>query len=150
MRIRTAKPSELDTLVGIWLESVRATHAFLTEADIQELLPAVRERALPNLELWVLATDDDEPIGFMGLSGARVEALFIAPAHLGRGGGRLLIEHARRLKGPLAADVNEQNPEALEFYLACGFGVVGRSPTDADGRPFPLLHLREIPDVKTR
>ena len=47
------------------------------------------------------------------------------------------------LKGPLRVDVNEQNPEALGFYLANGFEVTGRSPLDGQGRPFPLLHLAE-------
>ena len=47
------------------------------------------------------------------------------------------------LKGPLVVDVNEQNPQALQFYLAEGFQVVGRSELDGGGRPFPLLHLRE-------
>jgi putative acetyltransferase len=43
----------------------------------------------------------------------------------------------------LTVDVNEQNPEAVAFYLALGFHVVGRSATDAEGRPFPLLRLSE-------
>ena len=58
-------------------------------------------------------------------------------------GGRLLIEHARKLKGPLELDVNEQNPEARKFYEAMGFEVHRHSETDSDGRPFPLLHLRD-------
>jgi len=41
-------------------------------------------------------------------------------------------------------DVNEQNPDAIKFYLAAGFTIVGRSPLDSGGRPFPLLHLREM------
>lgn len=142
MTIREGRTEDLETLVGIWLRSVRATHTFLTEADIQELLPVVREAALPALELWVLC-DDDEVAGFMGLDGSNVEALFIDPAFARRGGGRMLLDHARRLKGALRVDVNEQNPEALKFYLAEGFEVVGRSDVDSGGRPFPLLHLRE-------
>jgi putative acetyltransferase len=82
-------------------------------------------------------------IGFLGLDGAKLEALFIDPEHFRQGGGRLLVEHARRLKGPLMVDVNEQNPDALEFYHALGFTVIGRSDVDSSGRPFPLLHLRE-------
>ena len=39
-------------------------------------------------------------------------------------------------------DVNEQNPDAVDFYRRRGFEQVGRSPVDSDGRPFPLLHFR--------
>jgi putative acetyltransferase len=145
MMIREAIPADRAALLEIWLRSVRATHAFLTEDDIQALVPLVRDFALVELELWVLCTDADEPIGFLGLSGAKVEALFLAPEHRRHGGGRLLLDHARRLKGPLTVDVNEKNPEAMCFYEACGFEVVGRSEVDAQGRPFPLLHLREVP-----
>lgn len=140
--IRAGRPVDRDALLEIWLRSVRATHTFLTEADIQGLLPLVRDAALPNLELWVLESDG-EPIGFAGLDGPKLEALFLDPAHFRRGGGRMLVEHARRLKGPLSVDVNEQQPDALHFYQALGFRVVGRSEVDGGGRPFPLLHLRE-------
>ena len=145
MTIREACPDDRDVLLEIWLRSVRATHTFLTEDDIQSLLPMVRDGALVGLELWVLCSEGGQPVGFMGLSGDRVEALFLAPEYRRRGGGRMLLDHARRLKGPLTVDVNEQNPEALRFYEACGFEVAGRSATDSDGRPFPLLHLREAP-----
>jgi putative acetyltransferase len=154
MTIREALPSDCNALLDIWLRSVRATHTFLTEDDIQSLLPLVRDAALPELELWVLCADDGTPVGFLGLSGAKVEALFLLPEWRRRGGGQMLINHARRLKGALAVDVNEQNPEALRFYEACGFAVVGRSALDSDGRPFPLLHLLEVgneqPDPTTR
>ncbi|MBX9584816.1 MAG: acetyltransferase [Gemmataceae bacterium] len=143
MTIREARPDDHPALLDIWLRSVRATHTFLTEADIQSLYPLVRDAALPALELWVLTADGGGPVGFLGLSGAKLEALFIDPGHTGRGGGRALVEHARRLEGPLTTDVNEQNPEALRFYGAMGFRVVGRSDTDDAGRPFPLLHLAE-------
>jgi putative acetyltransferase len=145
MFIREGRPDDRDALLAIWLRSVRATHTFLTEDDIQGLLPIVREAALPALELWVLCDDAGVAIGFLGLSGAKVEALFLDPDHLRRGGGRRLLNHARRLKGPLTVDVNEQNPEAVRFYETCGFVVFGRSATDDAGRPFPLLHLREEP-----
>ena len=143
MIIREALPSDHDTLLDIWLRSVRGTHTFLTEDDIQSLLPLVRDTALVELELWVLCSENGVTIGFLGLSGPKVEALFIAPEWSRRGGGRMLIEHARRLRGRLTVDVNEQNPEAVSFYRACGFEVAGRSPADDAGRPFPLLHLRE-------
>lgn len=144
MAIRKSVPADRDTLLDIWLRSVRATHAFLSEDDIQSLLPLVRDMALAELDLWVLCADTGEPVGFLGLSGAKVEALFLAPEFQRRGGGRKLLDHARQLKGPLTVDVNEQNPEAVRFYEACGFAVVGRSEVDSTGRPFPLLHMHEV------
>ena len=143
--IANVVPGDHDTLVEIWLRSVRATHAFLTEDDIQSLLPLVRGELGPasELELWALHGEDGVVIGFLGLSGADVAALFLDPDHLRRGGGRMLLAHARRLKGPLTVDVNEQNPEAVRFYEACGFEVFDRSQVDDAGRPFPILHMRQ-------
>lgn len=142
--IRKATPEDHEPLANLWQRSVTATHTFLTEADITALLPAVRDQALPALELWVLVDVDGVIAGFMGLSGDKVEALFITPERLRRGHGRRLVDLARRLRSaPLSADVNEQNPEALKFWQACGFEVAGRSPVDGAGRPFPLLHLKE-------
>jgi putative acetyltransferase len=142
MTIRKAVADDHDLLVDIWLRSVKATHAFLMEQDIHALLPEVRNVALAKLELWVLCSGE-RAIGFLGLSGSKVEALFLVPESLRRGGGRMLLDHARRLKGALTVDVNEQNAEAVRFYEACGFTVTGRSPVDSSGRPFPLLHMRE-------
>ncbi|MDR7092576.1 GNAT family N-acetyltransferase [Hydrogenophaga laconesensis] len=141
--IRPGTAADHPALLAIWLEAVRATHTFLSEADVQSLLPVVRDKALPHLQLWVLCDGQGAPAGFMGMSGAFVEALFIAPRWFRQGGGRQLLAHARGLHGALSVDVNEQNPEALAFYRANGFQIVGRSPLDGEGRPFPLVHLRE-------
>ena len=150
MTIREALPADRDLLLDIWLRSVRATHAFLAEADIELLVPVVREQVLPQLELWVLCSPNGVPMGFLGLSDSTVEALFVAPEWFRQGGGKRLLEHARLLKGSLSVDVNEQNPGALAFYLANGFEVVGRSPLDGQGKPFPILHLREVPHGPSR
>jgi putative acetyltransferase len=143
-RIRNAQAQDMRRLLQVWLNSVRATHHFLTEADIQFLFPLVRDDELPKLELWTLCDDNDVTVGFVGLAGRSLEALFIDPSYHRRGGGRLLVDHASRLNGrPLIVSVNEQNPAALDFYLGCGFEVIGRSPVDDGGRPFPLLHMRQ-------
>lgn len=143
MKIRKARTEDHPALLDIWEQSVRASHLFLSEPDIQALLPIVRDQALPGLEVWVLCNTEAEPVGFMGLDGNMLEALFISPGFFGQGGGKAMLEHARAMKGPLRVDVNEQNPRAVGFYLANGFAITGRSSTDAQGQPFPLLHLRE-------
>jgi putative acetyltransferase len=142
--IRRARTAEHETLVALWERSVQATHDFLTEADIGALRPLVREALSDEaLELWVLTDWADVPIGFMGLAGHDIAALFLEPAHRGQGGGRRLVARAQQLRdGDLTVDVNEQNPAARGFYEALGFQVVGRSPLDDGGRPFPVLHMR--------
>jgi putative acetyltransferase len=143
MNIRRGTPPDADVLVDLWLRSVRATHTFLTEKDIQRFLPFVQEElASDKAEIWVLQTEHGEAIGFMELSGNKMEALFLAPEHHRRGGGRQLVHHAQQLRGELTVDVNEQNPAARRFYEACGFISEGRSERDGMGLPFPLVHMR--------
>jgi putative acetyltransferase len=87
----------------------------------------------------------DVPIGFMGLAGHDIAALFLEPARRGQGGGRQLVAHAQEIwGGDLTVDVNEENPAAIGFYEALGFTVVSRSPLDDNGRPFPILHMRRM------
>jgi len=144
MNIRQARPADRDQLLVIWERSVRATHHFLQDQDIVALRPQVAEAlAADAVDWWVAATDEDAPIGFLGYTPDMIEALFIDPDHRGRGAGKQLVAQAQRLSGSgLSVDVNEQNPQAVGFYQSVGFEVVGRSPTDHAGRPFPLLHLR--------
>lgn len=142
-RIRRATPADRDCLMDIWSRSVRATHTFLTPADIAGLTPLVRDYlASSEPEFWVLESGARHAIGFMGMSGSKIDALFLAPEQHRKGGGRRLVHHARQLKGELSVDVNEQNPAACRFYRAMGFVVEGRSELDDTGRPFPLLHMR--------
>jgi putative acetyltransferase len=140
-RIRRAVPADHRELIDIWIRGVRTTHKFLDEAAIQDLLAKVRDAAPRNLELWVLCPRWSGPVGFMGLSGASVEALFIAPEWIGLGGGSRLLNHARALKGRLRAEVNVQNPGAMRFYLARGFEIVDRS--DVDRESCPTLRMRQ-------
>lgn len=145
MQIFRPTHSDVQALFDIWLRSVQQTHTFLAEADVQALLPSVRNYlSRSDLDLWVLHDAQLGPIGFMTLLGPGVEALFVAPEHFRRGGGRMLLAHARYLKGPLHVEVNEQNSGAIRFYEANGFSITGRSPLDREGRPYPLLYMREI------
>lgn len=141
MSIRARTPADNPLLVDVWLRSVRATHDFLSENDIAELLPQVRDVYLDAVEIWVFDGPDQRPAGFIGLSDAQVEMLFLDPRWRGQGIGTRLLDHARALRGALTVDVNEHNPQAHGFYRHYGFVDVGRSPLDGQGRPFPLIHM---------
>ena len=143
MDIRRAMPTDREVLLDVWLRSVRATHTFLSEEDIQAMIPQVRDYlASSETEFWVLGDDSGVIRGFMGMSGSKMESLFLAPELQRRGAGRRLVRHAQALHGELTVDVNEQNVAARGFYEGCGFVMEGRSELDDQGRPYPLLHMR--------
>ena len=142
MTIRQRSACDDLVLGALWERSVRATHDFLSEDDIQRLLPLVRDCYLPMpaLEVWVY--EDTQGIGgFVGTGGNNVEMLFIDPNRRGQGIGRQLLDFVRARHDTLRVDVNEQNPQAVGFYLHYGFIQTGRSPVDGEGKPFPLLHM---------
>jgi putative acetyltransferase len=145
MKIRRATSADHERLFDIWFSAVRGSHHFLTEEGVQELIPYVRAYLASDEANLVVAVDaDDVCLGFMGANGNDVESLFVAPEFQRRGVGKELLEYARERAGALTVSVNEQNPEAIRFYEAYGFVVVGRSETDSAGRPYPLLHMRQV------
>ncbi len=139
--IRISSPSDLPILFDIWHGAVRATHTFLTEQDIAFYAEQVRDTYLPSCSFHVAVGAGDQPRGFLGMTGSKIDALFIDPAHHGRGVGRALVDHAASLSDGLTVDVNEQNEGACAFYRKLGFHQMGRSELDDSGRPFPILHL---------
>lgn len=143
MYVRPARQQDRAALLALWERAVRATHHFLHEQDVVALRPLVREELASDLiDWWVLASPTGTPIGFLGMAGRSIEALFIDPEHRRQGGGQLLVMHAQELSGgPLSVEVNEQNEDGVRFYEALGFFVVNRSRTDAGGRPFPVLRM---------
>ncbi|HEY2224410.1 acetyltransferase [Actinomycetospora sp.] len=140
--IRDADPADLDTLVAVWRRAVEATHDFLPAGAVEELEP--RSRAEIARAAVRVATGPDGPVGFLGGSGGEVDMLFVDPEVHGRGAGSALLDDAAAHHPLLTVDVNEQNPSARAWYARRGFVEIGRSETDADGRPYPLLHLRRV------
>ena len=81
IQIRSSAAADTDAARRHLVAVVHATHDFLTEDDIVSLLPLVREFARSGLETWMLCSDEGTPMGFLGLSGSKIEALFLAPEY---------------------------------------------------------------------
>lgn len=133
-------PAEYPDLVAIWRSAVHATHHFVLQddlADIEALLPSVY---LPSVRITV-AEFAGEPVGFSGTAAGSLEMLFVHDGYRSQGIGSILLENAVSAEGVGRLDVNDQNSEAVSFYRARGFVIVGGSALDGAGRPYPTLHM---------
>lgn len=144
--IRRSRPDEGLHLVALWRAAVDATHDFLRPHD-RAAIDGEAAAWIQSAPLWVAVDPGGRLLGFMGLGEGgrgegRLEALFVAPGHHGRGIGRALVAHAAALKPVLDTEVNAQNGPAVGFYRALGFVETGRSPDDGEGRPYPIIRLR--------
>ena len=142
MHIRPGTPSDISRALEIWRAAVDATHGFLGPEDRAEIDVMVAEQFLPNVALWLAVDETGAAMGFLVMDGEMIDALFVDPAVHGRGYGTLLLEHALALAPNAVVDASEQATNALPFYEARGFVRTGRSETDPQGRPYPLVHLR--------
>lgn len=140
--IQAIDPSEYPAVVEVWEASVRATHDFLTEKDIQYFKPLILNDYLALVELSCLRDAQGQIAGFMGVAAGKIEMLFIHPNLRGQGIGKRLLEHAIQQLNAYEVDVNEQNEQAVGFYKHVGFEVISRSELDGQGNPFPLLHMK--------
>ncbi len=130
------------SLTALWEASVRETHHFLSEQEIQSIKPYVPEALQAVPVLLVLDDPSGNPAAFLGVEGHRIEMLFAHPEERGHGLGRALLEKAEAHFGADEVTVNEQNPQAVGFYSHMGFSVYKQTAEDEQGRPYPLLYMR--------
>lgn len=132
----------LEALTGVWEASVKATHAFLPSTEIASIKAFVPQ-ALEQVEhLIVLRDKTGRPAGFMGIQGRRLEMLFLSPEVRGKGFGKALLQYGIDHWGVSELTVNKQNPQAIGFYQRMGFTTYKETPTDEEGRPYPLLYMK--------
>ncbi len=129
-------------LIRVWEESVRATHDFLPDREINELKPLILNHYFDALYLKCSKNLENKIIGFIGVAENKIEMLFISPTSQGHGVGSALCQYAIQQLGVTKVDVNEQNPRAIEFYKKMGFNIISRSKLDGQEKPYPILHMK--------
>ena len=138
------EPQLIHQFTAIWKDSVRATHLFLSEAEIQEIKAYVPQALTGVSHLLVAERAPGQPVAFMGIEGPRLEMLFLSPAERGAGLGRQLLEYGIRHYHLQELTVNEQNPQAVGFYQHMGFETYRRTDCDEQGGPYPLLYMKRV------
>jgi len=128
-------------IMQVWELSVRASHDFLNETDIQIYKSMIGNVYLDGLRLFGIR-NDHQLLGFIGVGDTSIGLLFVLPETHGMGIGLALVNYVYQHLYITEVDVNEQNIKAYEFYRHLGFEVTERSATDAIGKPFPVLSMK--------
>lgn len=113
VEVKERTPDLIKGLLEVWENSVRATHLFLSDSEIQSIKKYVPQALNEVLHLLIAEDESGRAVAFMGVEAGSLEMLFIAPEERGKG-----------------------------FYEHMGFQVYKRTDLDEQGNPYPLLYMR--------
>ncbi|ROS69597.1 hypothetical protein EDB73_102396 [Vibrio crassostreae] len=77
MTIENVLPEDYAEMLKVWENSVRSTHDFITEEDIEFFKPIIMEHAFPAVSLKCVKNESGSIVGFVGVHDAKVEMLFV-------------------------------------------------------------------------
>ena len=132
----------INKLLEVWEDSVRATHLFLSNEEINNIKKYVPQAIKEVGHLIIIENEKAIPIAFMGIEGTKLEMLFIKNSERGKGLGKKLLNYGIKNYDVDELVVNEQNPNAKAFYEHLGFRVYKRSEIDEQGNHYPILYMR--------
>ena len=142
IEIKDRTPLLIEQLLAVWESSVKATHLFLSENEIEDIKKYVPQALGEIPHLIIIENEGQVPVGFMGIVERHLEMLFVSHAERGKGLGKKLLRYGIEKYSVDDLAVNEQNPLAKGFYEHMGFKEYKRTEYDEQGNPYPLLYMR--------
>ena len=86
-------PDLIGQLLDVWEASVRATHLFLSESEINNIKAYVPQALAGVAHLVTAENENGAPVAFMGIEGGSLEMLFVSPEERGKGVGKRLMQN---------------------------------------------------------
>jgi N-acetylglutamate synthase-like GNAT family acetyltransferase len=142
--VRSAQPGEEAVLTEL---AVRSKGHWGHDAAFLERARAELTVRPEHLERWIVrvAERDRTVVGFAAVdAGAgELEMLFVDPAAIGTGAGRVLLQDAlaRAREAGLEHLLIESDPDAEPFYRSQGAEPRGTRVSSSTGRELPLLRI---------
>ena len=141
IEVQNRTPNLIGQLLTVWEHSVRATHLFLSDNEINNIKGYVPQALNGVAHLMIAEDETGRPVAFMGIENGTLEMLFISPEERGKGLGKRLVQYGIKNYAVEKLAVNEQNPQAKGFYEHMGFQTYKRTDLDEQGNPYPLLYM---------
>lgn len=139
LKYKKAVPDDYTKVLEVWEKSVKKTHDFLSQKDLEFYKAAIPNYlAAVELLLWY---EDEQLIGFSGTQDEELAMLFLDPEFIGKKFGSKVLSWLLENKNIQKIDVNAQNKNAKAFYLKHGFTIASEDETDGFGKNYPILHL---------
>lgn len=140
--IKKRDPALMKRLLNLWENSVKATHWFLSPAEINSIKPYAQQ-GLNGIPLLIIAENEKgKPTAFLGIANNTLEMIFVRNENRGQGLGKLLLRYAMENYAVNYLTVNEENSLARGFYEHMGFKVYKPTDLDEQGNPYPLLYMK--------
>ena len=145
LEIRPAEPADAADVAEVYLSAFRATYDFPLVHTDEQVRAWIRELVIPSGDAWVAAIDG-RIVGMAVIRPGDLDQLYVAPDAQGRGVGRRLVEHAKRLSpdglGLYTFQVNER---ARRFYERNGFVADAFGDGSGNEERQPDVHYRWAP-----
>lgn len=100
VEIKERTPLLIEKLLRVWENSVKATHLFLSADEINSIKEYVPQALRDVPVLAVAVIENGIPAGFMGISGRKLEMLFVASDNRGQGIGKQLLQYGIKTNLP--------------------------------------------------
>jgi putative acetyltransferase len=135
VRVRSAHAADIPALADIAERSYRSAFEDILEAEVLAERDAAffAGRFAGAWERMLVALSDEIPIGFLLMTDAHIDMLFMDPQASGQGGGALLLAHAEAL-GAASLECFRDNHAARRFYERHGWRLAREYERDFAGR----------------
>lgn len=120
--IRRFETRDLDEIMDLWLHANIESHSFI-EADYWKKNYDMVRKLIPEAEVFV-AEENEEILGFIGLTDTYIAGIFVKATEQSKGVGTELLRTAMKLKDYLKLNVYKKNRKAVVFYQHRGFKFV--------------------------
>ena len=85
IEVKNRTPDLTNRLLSVWESSVRATHLFLSDGEIQSIKEYVPQALNGIAHLMIAAGEAGRAVAFMGIEDGTLEMLFISPEEREKG-----------------------------------------------------------------